>query len=114
MIETITKTSGKKKKAIRSPLFYVGDKYKLMPQLNELFPEKINNYYDVFCGGGSASINVKANAIYMNDVDKRIIQLHKHLQYNSNDITAFIERMYEIIESYGLSLSEKRKIPEIE
>lgn len=28
----------KNKKGIRSPLFYVGDKYKLMPQLKELFP----------------------------------------------------------------------------
>ena len=28
----------KRGKAIRSPLFYVGDKYKLMPQLKELLP----------------------------------------------------------------------------
>ena len=27
----------KKKKSIRSPLFYVGDKYKLMPQLKSYF-----------------------------------------------------------------------------
>lgn len=114
MIEIITKTSGKRKKGMRSPLFYVGDKYKLMPQLNELFPKTINNYYDVFCGGGSASMNVRANTIYMNDIDKKIINLHKHLQYNSRDINDFIERMYLIIEGYGLSLSEKRRDPEIE
>ena len=36
----------KKKKSIRSPLFYVGDKYKLMPQLKKLFPNDIDTYYD--------------------------------------------------------------------
>ena len=33
-----------KKDTIRSPFFYVGDKYKLMPQLKNLFPNDINNY----------------------------------------------------------------------
>ncbi len=100
-IETI------KKKSIRSPFFYVGDKYKLMPQLKELFPEEINTYYDVFCGGGSASININAKKIVMNDINKKIIQLHKHLQYASKDINSFISKMYDLIKYYGLSHSEK-------
>lgn len=104
----------KRQKSIRSPLFYVGDKYKLMPQLKELFPRKIDTYYDVFCGGASASINVNARAIVMNDMDKKIIQLHQHLQLASNDINAFIEKMYRLIEYYGLSLSEKGKNKQIE
>lgn len=101
-------------KSIRSPLFYVGDKYKLMTQLNKLFPQKINNYYDVFCGGGSASINVKANSYFMNDINKKIIELHQHLQKNSKNISMFIEKMYHIISTYGLSLSEKGTNSEIE
>ena len=35
---------------IRSPFFYVGDKYKLMPQLKELFPDDIDNYIEPFVG----------------------------------------------------------------
>lgn len=97
----------KKTKSVRSPLFYVGDKYKLMPQLGVLFPEKIDIYYDVFCGGGSASININARKIVMNDIDKKIIQLHQHLQHASTDINSFISKMYNLIEHYGLSLSEK-------
>lgn len=103
-----------KKKALRSPLFYVGDKYKLMPQLNKLFPLKIENYFDVFCGGGSASMNVKANSYYLNDIDKNIINIHKLLQHNSSNINGFISKMHEIIERYGLSLSEKGRNQEIE
>lgn len=94
------------KKSIRSPLFYVGDKYKLMTQLNELFPDEINNYYDVFCGGGSASLNVKAKKIIMNDIDKKIIELHEFLQNQSSDIEKFIEKMHKLIKEYGLSISE--------
>lgn len=108
------KSLKKKQKSIRSPLFYVGDKYKLMPQLKELFPSEINTYYDVFCGGGSASINVNAKKFVMNDVNKKIIQLHQHLQIASNNINSFIEKMYSLIEHYGLSLSEKGKNEKIE
>lgn len=95
-----------KHEIVRSPLFYVGDKYKLMPQLKELFPRNIRNYYDVFCGGGSASVNVDAKAYYMNDIDSNIISLHSHLQKNSSEVEKFIERMYGLIDGYGLSHSE--------
>jgi len=97
----------KKEKSIRSPLFYVGDKYKLMPQLKQYFPLEIENYYDVFCGGGSASINVEAKAYYMNDSDKKIIELHDLLQRNAVDMPQFISKMHFLIEKYDLSLSEK-------
>ncbi|HFI0020698.1 TPA: DNA adenine methylase [Streptococcus suis] len=96
----------KNKKGIRSPLFYVGDKYKLMPQLKELFPKKINSFYDVFCGGGSASINTQANQYFMNDVNSKIIELHSLLIDHSNDIEKFISYQYEQIEKYRLSHSE--------
>ncbi|GAA7668876.1 hypothetical protein JP0566_03700 [Helicobacter pylori] len=48
------------KKGIRSPFFYVGDKYKLMPQLNKLFPNNINQFIEPFVGGGSVFLNTKA------------------------------------------------------
>lgn len=94
-------------KSVRSPLFYVGDKYKLMKQLNELFPKEINNFYDVFCGGGSVSLNVKANKYHLNDLDNNIIKLHEFLINCSKDINETIDIFYDLIESYGLSLSEK-------
>lgn len=102
------------KKFIRSPLFYVGDKYKLMPQLNGLFPKQIDKYYDVFCGGASSSMNVKASSYYLNDIDEKIIELHKHLQKSSKDMAAFIDKMHGMINAYGLSLSELGKNEEIE
>lgn len=102
------------KQSVRSPLFYVGDKYKLMPQLIKLFPKNINTYYDVFCGGGSASINVSAKKFVMNDIDKKIMELHNHLQQAAKNMDEFIAKMHKLIENYGLSLSEKGTNEDIE
>ena len=52
------------KSKIRSPFFYVGDKYKLMPQLEKLFPVNINNYYEPFVGGGSSFLNTEAKTFF--------------------------------------------------
>ena len=99
---------------VRSPLFYVGDKYKIMPQLLKYFPKDINNYYDVFTGGGSASINVSAKTYSLNDVDSNIIELHKLLIDNSKNMDEFIGKMYRLINYYGLSHSENKLNFEIE
>lgn len=37
---------------IKSPLNYTGGKYKLLPQLLELFPTNIDTFVDLFAGGG--------------------------------------------------------------
>lgn len=37
-------------KYIKSPIFYMGNKYRLLPQLIPLFPTNINTFYDLFGG----------------------------------------------------------------
>jgi DNA adenine methylase len=32
----------------RSPLFYVGDKYKLIKEIRQYFPKNINNFIEPF------------------------------------------------------------------
>ena len=95
---------------IRSPFFYVGDKYKLMPQLSKLFPKNINNYFEPFCGGGSSFLNTNAKNYFLNDVDKNIINLHKFLLTNSTNIK-FFDEIFALIEKYLLSCSFQGKIP---
>lgn len=101
-------------KALRSPLFYVGDKYKLMPQLSSLFPGEIETFYDIFCGGGSASLNVIAHNYYLNDIDPKIIELHSFLQKESNHIDQTINHFYQLIEQYNLSFSYNGTTEELE
>ena len=92
---------------LRSPFFYVGDKYKLMPQLKELFPTNINTYYEPFCGGGSSFLNTNARQYVSNDIDYYVIALHKFFQANKNNVEPFLNMLFEIIEKYNLSCSYK-------
>ncbi|MCR4559278.1 MAG: DNA adenine methylase, partial [Bacteroidales bacterium] len=45
-------------KFVQSPLNYIGGKYKLLPQILPYFPQKINTFVDLFCGGCNVGINV--------------------------------------------------------
>lgn len=51
------------KKYIKSPLNYIGGKYKLLPQLIPFFPKEINVFVDLFCGGCNVGLNVNAKKI---------------------------------------------------
>lgn len=75
----------------KSPMNYVGNKYKLLNQLYQYFPSKINNFIDLFCGGLDVSINTLANNKYANDINENIINIYKSFQQNSiEDIFSFI------------------------
>lgn len=96
---------------LRSPLFYVGDKYKLMPQLTRLFPRKIHTLIEPFCGGGSSFLNIKANRYRLNDIDSKLIALHSFLRAQSSDMQGFFSSLFALIESYGLSCSFRGILP---
>lgn len=68
---------------IKSPMNYVGNKYKLLPQLHALFPTNINTFVDLFCGGTDVSINTPAIQKYANDVNINIIEIYKAFQDKS-------------------------------
>ena len=95
---------------IRSPLFYVGDKYKLIEQLKSIFPSKINNFYEPFVGGGSVFLNVKADNYYLNDINKNLINIHRFLMKNKKNPGNFYNKAEEIIQKYNLSRSYKEDI----
>lgn len=92
---------------IRSPFFYVGDKYKLMPQLIELFPNDIDIYYEPFLGGGSSVLYTKANSYILNDIDPNVIKLHEFLSSYADNTEGLYELLEEKIKKYELSYSFK-------
>lgn len=100
MINLVSKV---KESLKRSPFFYVGDKFKLLPQLKENFPKDINRFIEPFCGGGSVFLNVDANEYLLNDIDKYMIQLHEFLLSYSNNQEAFWNELERNIEKYKLS-----------
>lgn len=91
----------KQKDFIKSPLNYIGGKYKLLPQIIKLFPDNINTFVDLFAGGFNVGINVKANNYICNDINIYVINLFK--KFKELDIKEILNRINENIEKYQLS-----------
>ena len=90
---------------IKSPLNYTGGKYKLLPQLLELFPKKIETFVDLFAGGGNVAVNVEAKKIIYNDI---LWQVPEMLQeFKSVGAERCLERIDKYIKDYELSKENK-------
>ena len=90
-----------RRKFLKSPLNYVGGKYKLLPQLLEYFPKEINTFVDMFSGGFNVGINVDSKKTICNDINSFIIDLYKELYKEPiNNVLGHIQN--RIVE-YGLS-----------
>lgn len=100
-------TKDEKQTIIRSPFFYVGDKYKLMPQLKKLIPQSVDLYVEPFVGGGSSFLNATANKYILNDVDPHVVALHKELGKYVGKEKNLLKKLYKIIDDYGLTCSYK-------
>lgn len=96
----------------RSPFFYVGDKFKLVPQLKDNFPKDIDRFIEPFCGGGSVFLNTNAREYLLNDIDTYMIKLHQFLISNSTNTDSFWNELKLNIEKYNLSATfMNRDIP---
>lgn len=88
-------------KLIKSPLNYIGGKYKLLPQILPLFPPKINMFYDVFGGGGSLSLNVDSEYVYYNDIVPYISNMFDDIK--GKDADSLLLEINDILQKYKLS-----------
>lgn len=89
----------------RSPLFYVGDKYKLIDEIKEFFPNHIRRFVEPFVGGGSAFMNIDAEEYILNDINDSVISIHNMLCQNATRRDDFLQELYGTIDEYGLSCS---------
>lgn len=102
-----------KHKIYRSPLFYVGDKFKLIEELKQYFPSNIEKFVEPFAGGGSVFLNIEAKEFHLNDLDTSVFLLHKFLIQQAKNPKAFFKKVEKIIFEYNLSHSYiKDVVPE--
>lgn len=90
---------------IRSPFFYVGDKYKLMLQIQKRMPKDVGDYIEPFVGGGSSFLNAQGRRYILNDINPYMIGLHRELLRYIGKKELLLEKLYQIMDSYGLSCS---------
>lgn len=89
------------KKYIKSPMNYIGGKYKLLPQILPHFPNYIGTFVDLFSGGCNVAINVNANRIICNDINKKIIELFK--AFKNTELSDILYQIKMRISEYNLS-----------
>lgn len=91
----------------RSPLFYVGDKRKLIKEIKTYFPQKISRFIEPFVGGGSVFMNTNAEEYLLNDINSDVISLHKMLCAYATKRDKFFKDFISIVCQYNLSCSYK-------
>lgn len=63
----------------RSPINYMGGKYRSLKNIIPHFKEEINTFYDVFSGSGTVHLNTNAAKVISNDVNHIVSSLQKYI-----------------------------------
>ena len=90
---------------------WAGGKRQLLAQIKERMPEKYNNYYEPFVGGGAVTFELlPANAL-INDINKALINAYKQIrtapQAFIKEVNRLDAQMWEDGKEYYYSLREK-------
>ena len=88
---------------LKSPLKWVGGKSKLFGLISQHYPSVINNYHELFVGGGSALIGLLdmvnqskikiTGKIYAYDSNEVLIAYYKYLQRDYNALYMIVWRL---------------------
>lgn len=99
-----------KKKAptykIQKPfLKWVGGKTQLLDKISEKFPLEMNNYHEIFLGGGSilfALLSLKEHGelvikgkVYAYDINECLINVYKHVQKDKDELYGLLRKYVE-------------------
>lgn len=85
---------------IKSPLNYIGGKYKILNQIIPKFPQKINTFVDLFGGGFNVGINVDAETVVYNDVIEPLCELMNY--FSDNEAHEVIKKLEDNIKNNSL------------
>lgn len=89
----------------KSPLNYIGGKYKMLPKIMKFFPRQINTMYDLFAGGCDVCTNVTANQIFANDINFFVIDIYRTFQ--ALTIDELLTAIDTIINQWQLSMQNE-------
>lgn len=87
--------------AVKAPFNYIGNKYRIINSIQEFFPENIETFVDLFCGGCDVSINTIANNVYANDINYHVIGILKEFQ--KHNVEYILDYIDATIEKWQLS-----------
>lgn len=90
------------KSFVKSPLNYVGGKFKLLPSICEHLPNtNINTVYDIFGGGYNVGINIDASKHVYNDADGHVVGIIK--KWHDTPLEELLSAIDSLVGKYQLS-----------
>lgn len=95
-----------KQKQLKSPLNYIGGKYRLLSQILPLFPTGIDNFIDLFAGGCNVGINIKADKIFFNDNLTFLVKMYQIFQ--ETELENIINHIENRIAEFDLSQTNEQ------
>src|SRR5699024_2532663 len=93
-------------KYLKSPLNYIGGKYRLLKQIIPLFPREIDTFVDLFSGGANVGINVNAKYHVFNDMNYRINEMFRF--FSKEDPYELVKLIKDRIALYQLSKTNQQ------
>lgn len=79
----------------KSILRWVGSKKRLVNQIVDNLPNNINNYYEPFLGSGIVYLYIpNKSKSYINDNNKDLISIYKHIKKNHTEIIKLLNKLY--------------------
>tara|TARA_A100001015_G_scaffold317217_1_gene433583 strand:+ start:2365 stop:4485 length:2121 start_codon:yes stop_codon:yes gene_type:complete len=101
------------KNEIQKPfLKWVGGKTQIIDKVMNIFPSKMNNYHELFLGGGSvllALLSLQKNKkiiikhkIYAYDINNILINVYKNIQNNKDELFKYIENYKTVYENIDI------------
>lgn len=89
---------------------WAGGKRQLLSQIKERMPEKYNNYFEPFVGGGAVTFELLPENALINDINKALINAYKQICDEPDmflkDVNKLDEEMWEDGKKYYYSLRE--------
>lgn len=96
---------------VRPFLKWAGGKRKLLPYLLKLVPEKYDNYYEPFLGGGSLFFAIKPKNAYLSDMNDDLMNTYVQIKDNVELVIKYLKMMQYNKESYYQIRSMNVKSP---
>ncbi|MCM1136785.1 MAG: Dam family site-specific DNA-(adenine-N6)-methyltransferase [Clostridium sp.] len=90
---------------IKAPMNYIGNKYRIMGQMQKWFPRKINLMVDIFCGGCDVTFNTAAKEHIANDLNFFVIDIYKEFQRLG--MNEAVEQIEKTIDNWKLTKENK-------
>jgi DNA adenine methylase len=99
-------------------LKWVGGKTQIIKEIMIKFPDEINNYHEIFLGGGSVLFavlssqkegKIKINGqIYAYDLNEQLINIYKHIQSNKDELFDYMNKYWDEYDSIkGVDVNRK-------